>query len=177
VNDRTGLGYCRDISLYYMGEYTDMCSQFGKLVDDPGDQTLISIYSMFDPYQVCFKCGVEGWTTETILDYPDLDYKIGACLPNSTGCRYNQFYDATSSSCQKCSDRFPNCAACNLTHCLLCLDGFYSYPNVLDYASNTRRAMCVFDSCPPRTCLKTETKECVASTIDDCQMCSQIDGI
>jgi hypothetical protein len=37
MNDRTGLGYCRDISLYYMGEFTDMCSQFGKLVDDPGD--------------------------------------------------------------------------------------------------------------------------------------------
>jgi hypothetical protein len=95
MNDRTEVGYCRDISLYYMGEFTDMCSQFGKLVDDPGDQTLISIYSMLDPYQVCFKCGVEGWTTETILDYPDFDYKIGACLPNSTGCRYNQFYDAT----------------------------------------------------------------------------------
>jgi len=127
--------FCRDITLYYQGEKTDMCSSFGMLVQEPKEQTLVSIFSYLQEYQVCYECGVEGWTTEAIVDYPSLGYKIGACLPNSTNCKYTQFFNPFTSSCDSCNEKYPNCAACNSTQCLLCIEGFYSYPDIYDYAT------------------------------------------
>ena len=80
---------------------------------------MITIYSQLSQYVICFDCSQPGWQTQTIVQYPLVNQNVGACLFNSTGCKYNQF--SSGGQCYNCEDVMPGCAICNnASACIMC---------------------------------------------------------
>lgn len=166
VNQSYSTYFCMSQYIYYQtNNYDYTCANYYYLYEMPTETSLITIYAQLEKYSVCYSCDIPGYETAVIIDYPEIKYKVGACIANSNGCKYNQYYDSPARQCKSCEELFPNCAACSPNDCKMCIDGFYLNPSVYDYGKGKYISSCVFDTCPKGFCKDKNAKTCKPSTL------------
>ena len=117
-----------------MGATTDVlyCDGY-PYITDTMDYTLTSIFlKAWAIY--CYSCDYSGLETEVVSYNSNIGLYIAECSDSTSLCTYTQYYNTKTGACTDCSSVYPNCAHCNSTTCLFCIENFYWNPSFYDYS-------------------------------------------
>jgi hypothetical protein len=84
-------------------------------------------------------------------------------------CRVDQYYDSKKKKCYNCSEKFPNCAACDSSDCTMCNENFY-YSELKGYDGKSKY-MCAPEQCELDYGPNLYTGTCDECTISNCRQC------